>query len=92
MDVKEAVTTAKKYLLEIYADESITNLGLEEVVFDNGTWNVTLGFSRPWDRPVTNPIITSASGLFSGQPRSYKVVAISEATGKVLSVKNREQR
>ena len=51
MDVKAAVRTAKEYVADLLADEGIINLGLEEVVFDegDGTWNVTVGFSRPWE-------------------------------------------
>ncbi len=50
MDVKEAVRTAKKYVAELFTDETIANGGLEEVEFNNtsNNWEVTIGFSRPW--------------------------------------------
>ena len=32
MDVKQAVQTAKEHVAEIFADESIANIGLEEYV------------------------------------------------------------
>ena len=53
MDVKEAVAYAKRYVLELFADENVTNIGLEEVEFDDrvNEWCVTIGFSRPWDEP-----------------------------------------
>ena len=53
MDVKEAVQTARKYLVDIFADDNIKDVGLEEIDFDDGTnvWKVTIGFSRPWDHP-----------------------------------------
>ena len=35
MDVKEAVGTAKKYVDDLFANESIANVGLEEVAFDD---------------------------------------------------------
>jgi hypothetical protein len=89
MDVKEAVAAAKKFIAELFAQENITRLGLEEVEFDEqeGEWRVTVGFSRPWD--------AAASALLSitqqaNPPRSYKVVRISDSTGAALSVKNRE--
>jgi hypothetical protein len=88
MDVKHAVDIAKKYVGELFVQEGISNLGLEEVEFDEqmGEWRVTVGFSRPWD---------SIGGIagFATQPnprRSYKVVRISDASGLVVSVKNRD--
>ena len=52
MDVKEAVRTAKDYLTDLFVDEEVVNIGLEEVVFDDATnrWSITIGFSRPWDQ------------------------------------------
>ena len=87
MDVKEAVAAAKKYIAELFAQENITRLGLEEVEFDEqeGEWRVTVGFSRPWDAPSALLSITQQLN----SPRSYKVVRISDA-GAALSVKNRE--
>ena len=88
MDVKEAVATAKKYVGELFTQEGITNLGLEEIEFDEqaGEWRVTVGFSRPWD---------SVGGFASiaeriNPRRSYKIVRISDRTGTVVSVKNRD--
>jgi len=51
MDVKEAVKRAKQYVAELYEEEGLVNLGLEEIEFDEkaGLWRVTLGFSRPWN-------------------------------------------
>jgi hypothetical protein len=89
MDVKQAVAAAKNYVAELFAQEGISNLGLEEVEFDEqaGEWRVTIGFSRPWDtitgwaalgvQPQTNP------------RRSYKVVRVSDATGAAKSVRDR---
>lgn len=87
MDVKEAVGVAKQYVHDLFADEKIANLGLEEVTFDESgkSWLITVGFSRPWDSSSTLGGI-----LPPGDPkRSYKVVRISDADQKVLSVKER---
>ena len=56
MDVKEAVRTAKDYLADLYIDEEIVNVGLEEVRYDYDTdkWHVTIGFSRPWGSEKSN--------------------------------------
>lgn len=78
MEVKEAVSRAKSYVMALFAEEGIGDLGLEEVEFDEleGAWEVTLGFTRAWDR---NAII---------RPRAFKVVRVAD-DGKVLSVKHR---
>ena len=86
MDAKEAVSTAKKYVQDMFSEERIVNLGLEEVEFDDSdrAWHVTLGFSRPWDEPRS-----VLAGLGDVRPkRAYKVIRISDASGKVISVKN----
>ncbi len=53
MDVKQAVEMAKNHIKDLFENEGISNLGLEEVDFDDQTsvWYVTIGFSRPWDKP-----------------------------------------
>jgi hypothetical protein len=88
MNVKEAVKLAKEYVLDLFAEEEINNLGLEEVQRDSehSCWLVTLGFSRPWDEPRN----TLASLAQSNLPhRSYKIVYIDD-TGQVKGVRNRE--
>jgi hypothetical protein len=46
MKVREAVAAAKAHIQELFSDEQIANLGLEEVEFDGAakTWTVELGF------------------------------------------------
>lgn len=36
MEVKEAVTAAKKCIMDLFAEEGITNVGLEEIDLDHG--------------------------------------------------------
>ena len=52
MDVREAAQTARDYLVDLFAGEQITDVGLEEVEFDDlsNDWMITIGFSRPWDQ------------------------------------------
>jgi hypothetical protein len=92
MDVREAVQAAKTYVAELFADEGLSNLGLEEVEFDDttGVWRVTVGFSRPWDRLPTSIAAMAQGG--ASLPRSYKIVRIDDATGRVVSVKARESK
>jgi uncharacterized protein YdeI (YjbR/CyaY-like superfamily) len=91
MDVKEAIAAAKSYLRDIYADEEVTNLGLEEVehVQQPGLWVVTLSFSRPWNTPRTRAQeVLENLGAGSPLKRSFKVVTIAE-DGTVVSMKDR---
>ncbi len=87
MNVKEAVKMAKEYVLDLFVEEEINNLGLEEVEFyeSEQIWSVTVGFSRPWEVP--NNTILAALAKPTG--RSYKIVRIDDKAGQVKSVKNR---
>jgi len=90
MEVKEAVAAAKTYVLELFSEEDISDLGLEEVSFDDRAdqWLVTLGFARPWEKTATSLAAVIQGGI---KPRrSYKVVHISDKTGAFVSVTNRE--
>jgi hypothetical protein len=91
MDVREAVKRAKTYVAEVFEDDKVTNLGLEEIEYDenSGAWNVTLGFSRSWDTTPQNPlsVITGADNRLR---RTYRVVRVRDTDGEVLSVKLRE--
>lgn len=89
MDVKEAVAIAKSYLAELYSSEEITDVGLEEVEFDLDTdcWNVTLGFARPWERNAIRALTRNPRDPNKG--RSYKVIRIDDASGRVESLKDR---
>ena len=51
VDMREAVRTAKQFVTEYFNDEGITNVGLEEIKYDQ-TSNllITIGFLRPWDQ------------------------------------------
>lgn len=95
MDVKDAVRTAINDVQELFTSERITNLGLEEVDFDDSSdeWVVTVGFSRPWDYPEYTGALAS---VLATQPlhaqRSFKFVRISDADGRVKSIKDRDAR
>ncbi len=91
MDVKTAISTAKRYVQDVYADENVTNLGLEEVQHDDalGRWAVTLAFSRPWNTPRTRAqeVLESLGGV-SALKRSYKIVTVAD-DGTVVAMKIR---
>ena len=85
MDVKEAARAAKAYIIDLFADEQIEHVGLEEVKFDDraNVWNITIGFSRPWNRSALGPVIPNPTH------RSYKIVRINDRDGAVKSVDHR---
>ena len=86
MDVKEAAARAKRHIAELFGDEQISDVGLEEIRFDEpDTWRVTIGFSRPWDAKFD----ISKMGM-AGKSRTFKVVRISDKSGEALDVTNRE--
>ena len=53
MDAREAVRTARRYVSELFADDEIGRVDLEEVDFENESdlWKITVSFTRPNDRP-----------------------------------------
>lgn len=92
MDVKEAVKMAMEQFMDIFQSEPIENVALEEVVFnsEDNVWEVTIGFSRPWDYPKNNSLVAN---LRTERPiRSYKVITIDDESGIVKSIKIRSPR
>jgi hypothetical protein len=97
MEVKQAVRKALDYVRALFDEETTSNLGLEEVEYlsDSNLWQVTIGFSRPWDYPnpsVSRPSLPSLLDPFPQDlrpSRSYKTVLVDDASGKVVSIRNR---
>ena len=87
MDAKQAVQTAKEHVVELFADEPIENVGLEELEFDEvgQIWAVTIGFSRFWGRPSDSIVVRAL-----GTARDFKIVRIEDESGRVQSVKHRD--
>ena len=87
MNVKEAVKLAVGYVQELFVSEQLTDLGLEEVEYDDAAnaWLVTVGFSRPWDSALG--AISVIAGAGKAKSRSFKVVTIKD--GQVVSLKDR---
>ena len=85
VDVKEAARLAKEYVTDLFSEEGISNVGLEEIEQkSNRVWEVTVGFSRPWDQGALATISLGQKGL----RRSYKVLRIDQS-GNIASVKDR---
>ncbi len=85
MDVKEAAKLAKEYVADLFRDEGISNVGLEEIELHGQTWEVTVGFSRPWDQGGLATITLGQKGL----RRSFKVIRIDNQMRTVTSVRDR---
>lgn len=93
MDVKNAVAMAKQEIRNLFAEEGISDLGLEEVEYDDAErmWRVTIGFSRPWNEPKGR--LDEFAGAKKG--RDYKVVRIenlTDGTNEIRSVRRPEAR
>jgi hypothetical protein len=87
LDVQDAIKKARSYVAEIFKDEPIADIGLEEVEHDVEGWKITIGFNRIWKiQPSGLAGMLSASSF----QRSFKVVTISDADGTLVSIKNRE--
>lgn len=94
MTNKEAVAAAKAYVSDIYADEGIAHLGLEEIEHEDeaGRWLVTVSFSRPWNTPRTRAQeVLERVGAVQSLQRAFKVVTLAD-DGTVLSMKTRPRR
>jgi hypothetical protein len=88
MQVKEAITTAKKWVADLFEGEGVEGIRLEEVRFDEGpeNWLITVGIDRP--RPASPNIVDR---LRPELKRSYKVVTLNDRTGELVSVTNRSE-
>ena len=86
MDVKEAARIAREHIIDLFADEEVSGIGLEEAVRDQETdqWRVTFGFNRPWEQPGT-----LGARLGMKAPRAYKVVHIDNDAGRVVALTDR---
>lgn len=93
IEVKEAIKIAKDYVAEVFADEGVFNIGLEEIEHEGDVWEVTVGFSRRWDKPPRNPFSGIAGYTQENDDRAlrrtYKVVEVAADSGVVLQLRNR---
>ncbi|MCL0040352.1 hypothetical protein M1N02_02710 [Thermodesulfovibrionales bacterium] len=89
MNVKEVAKKAVEHLADVFESERPEYFGLEEVVLNEAddVWEVTIGFSRPWDYPKGGLV----TGLQPQNPkRQYKVVRIDNKSGAIKPIKIRE--
>jgi hypothetical protein len=86
MDAYAAIAKANGYMAELFADEGITNVGLEGVEFGECDHHrrITIGFSGPWEHPLG-----IAAAMHRRLDRTYQVVVIDDRDGRVTAVKHR---
>jgi hypothetical protein len=94
IDVKQAVQAARNYLFELYEDEDIKDVLLEEVELsdDEDTWKITLGFWAPKIAPprVDSKLAQQMAAIMGAQyDRKYKMFTVDASTGAVKSMKDR---
>ena len=90
MNVKDAARAAAAYVADLFAEEDIQHIGLEEVTFDDerDMWNVTIGFVRDLDR-LTGLAAVGSPIVPRWRQRTFKIVSIDNGTGKILSLTHR---
>ena len=95
MDVREAVSIAREYISDVYAEEEIQGIGLEEIRFDDAgnIWRVTIGFFRSWDRDVSSMAQSlrelQGPGPVDQRRRAFKVVQIDDESGRIMAMTHR---
>ncbi len=95
MEARDAAAVAKGHVRDLFSDETITDVLLEEIRFDEqaAVWTVTIGFTRKgastdWDNwhSQRDPI---AEALAPPRHRVYKVISLADADGAMLEVTDR---
>ncbi len=100
MTPTEAIKRAKELVAEYFADDHVSQIGLEEIDFDerDKVWNVTIGFYRPLAPPqsptgssiaISAIIAAGMRGDMKDHERIYKVVSIRDKNGELISIRNR---
>ena len=82
MNAKQAVKKAKEHIVDLFGDEDIDAVGLEEIEEEGIYWKITIGFSRGWQ--------LGFGSIAGGEGRSYKVLLIDNESGNVISVRDRK--
>lgn len=99
MDVKESARTAKRYIADVFSDENISDVRLEEVEMDDppGVWRITVSFLRPAEAPeraggTASAVQVAALGfgdVLRPLRRAYKIVEIDDDSGQLRAVRHR---
>lgn len=84
--LREVVRIAKEYICEIYSDDKIGQIRLEELTIEpeDDLWLVTIGFGHRIKNPLLPPLAETVYG-----DRQYKVVHIKRDNGEVVAMTDR---
>jgi hypothetical protein len=84
LGLQEAVQRATEILEELYPNQELRHVLLEEIELSkNGTWYVTLGFTRPGTLASAGVLAPSSAN------RVYKEIRINAQTGEFEGMKDR---
>lgn len=92
---KEAVKAARDYAMDLFSQEELRGLRVEELVpsDDQKYWNVTLGWVAPDTRTVSaasSPLGVPPGPRVVHAPRVYKMFKIDAESGAVVSMVMRD--
>jgi len=88
INVKEAAKISREYIQELYREDKIHDLSLEEVEIseDEKSWLVTIGFTKQMSQPL-NPMEAMTGPKYA---RFYKELKIDAEKGQVRSMRNKK--
>src|SRR5438067_1615220 len=94
IDLKQAIRVAKAQVADMLEGESYSQLGLEEVKYDdrNDEWLITLGLNHPWniEKEARGSIAYGLPTSITRQLRSYKKIRIDGKTGRFISMEGHD--
>jgi hypothetical protein len=92
IDVKQAVAAAEEFARQLFSDQELRHLRVEEVELVNtgGVWNITLGWVEPARYEKQRGLIGEMGPAVQKLPRVYKLFAVDAKNGSVQSMKIRE--
>ena len=84
MNVNQAAGLLREHFTELFSDKS-KDARIDEVKFKHrvGEWRFTISVPGPWDENASAAAVERVTG------RSYKLVCIDDAGGRILSVTDR---
>lgn len=88
IDIKKAVCAAREQAMQLFADEVLPHLALEEITFDEQEqhWLVTFGFDAP-NRIRRKTMEPNLFPTFEEEtPRKYKTFRIDAQDGHLISM------
>lgn len=90
LTIKQAVQKAREYFAELFSNDNVKDLALEEVKFDDerNAWLVTLGFKSHREKTITAPSTTrlGSTDIITESLREYKTFNLNPETGDLLSI------